>query len=486
MAEYGLTETGFLAKRFQNIISDLSSEINTNFGIDIDSNPDNKFKILVNILSLPLAQNWSSVQALQSMMDIDQASGIFLDYLTASKLIYRQEAVNATGDVIVTLKYEDEMTLPAGSSFYNNNNAEFNTTIVNTISTAELHRFKATYEIGYSGDITLIINGVTFTRNTTTEGSFNDAVDLLEADLVSSGYYIEKSSLNGYLSWTVRSEDTVIDTTPSFTLTLQSGFEIDRCEISKAINVEYVEEGDYSFLANSLTIAPPFSAIESFTNSLINGGRYRETDEELRERFKQSPALLGKATARAIKSAVLALEGVSDVSVGQNKTMQTDSEGRPPKSLEVVVKGGIDEDIAETLYETVGAGIELYGSTDTEIEDENGLPYKVYYSRVLNKYISTRITYTLYDEEEFPSNGVQLISDSVMSYINNLDAGTDVIQGRVSSNIFKNVTGIETVEVELFGSVDVNETPVYSSTPVKVSASEEATQLSGKIIILEG
>lgn len=488
MAIYGLTDQGFLAKRFEDITTDLKADIKTYFGIDLDSNPDNKFKILVNVLSLPLAENWASAQALQSMMDIDQASGIFLDYLCASKLIYRQTGVKANGDVLVTINYASNLTLPVDSSFYNNNNDEFKTTSQATLNTNIVHSFKTFFTDSYSGDITMVLNGITYTRNTVVEGGLTQAIAALEVDITETGgYSLIESVEGGLVTWQVRNVTTISAETPTFSVDLVSGFEVADSQITLAYPVSYTEEGDFIFLANTVTIAPAFTAIESFTNTIINGGRYRETDEEFRQRFKLSPSRLGKATAQAIKTAMLSVNGVSDVSVEENQTMTPDSDGRPPKSVEVVIKGGDDLEVANTLYDTGAAGIQFVGDVSTEIRDVNDRPYLQYYSRVINKYIWTRVTYTKYDEEEFPSNGAQLIQETILNSVNDLPVGKDVIQGRIAANIYRNVTGIEVIDVELFGSTDIGATPVYSTTePVRISSGEEALQLSGNIIIQEG
>ena len=487
MPTYGLTEQGFLAKRFDDITTDIKADIKTYFGIDLDSNPDNKFKILVNILSLPLAENWASAQALQSMMDIDQASGIFLDYLCASKLIYRQTGVAANGEVLVDISYESELTLPVNSSFYNNNNDEFQTTVEATLDVTSLHRVKAVIISGYVGDITLVLNGVTYTKNTNTEGGLTQALNALEIDVVSGGYIVDQSIEEGLIVWEIRKSETISAESGTFSVTLTSGFSAEDSLITLAFPVSFTEEGDFIFLADTVKISPAFTAIQSFTNTVINGGRYRETDEELRERFKLSPSRLGKATATAIKTALLSVNGVSDVSVEENQTMATDSDGRPPKSVEVVIKGGEDLDVANTLYDTAPAGIEFVGDVSTEIRDVNGRPYAQFYSRVVNIYISVRVTYTKYDEEEFPSDGAQVIQQTILDSINDLPVGKDVIQGRISANIYKNVAGLEVLGVELFGSSDISATPVYSSTdPVRIASGEEALQLVGKIIIQEG
>ena len=487
MPTYGLTEQGFLAKRFDDITTDIKADIKTYFGIDLDSVPDNKFKILVNILSLPLAENWASAQALQSMMDIDQASGIFLDYLCASKLIYRQKGVKSSGDIVVNIPYDRELTLPANSSFYNNNNNEFKTTVESTVNKDTAHTVKAYIPPWYVGDITLVLNGVTYTRNTVTEGGILLAIEQLKADLFAGEYFVEETVVSGVFVWDISNTGNITAETSTFTVELTSGFELDDCKVGLAYAVDFVEEGDFTFLANTVTISPAFTAIESFYNTVINGGRYTETDEEFRERFKLSPSRLGKATDSAIKSAMLSLEGVSDVSVNANRTMAEDAQGRPPKSVEVVVKGGDDLEIANKLYDVIPAGMEFVGDVGTEILDVNNKPLVQYYSRVVNKYIWIRLTYTKYDEEEFPSNGGELIKQTLLETINNLPVGKDVIQGRVAANIYKNVTGIEVMDVELFGSVDVNATPVYSSTdPVRLSSGEEALQLIGNIIVQEG
>lgn len=487
MPTYGLTEQGFLAKRFDDITTDIKADVKTYFGINLDSNPDNKFKILVNILSLPLADNWASVQALQSMMDIDQASGIFLDYLCASKLIYRQQGVKSTGDVVVSIPFDRELSIPKDSSFYNNNNDEFKTTEESVINKNSVHVVKSYIPPWFVGDITLVLNGVTFTRNTVTENGILLALEELKNDIITGGYFIEEGVESGVFTWTIRNEELISSDNNTFTVDLTSGFEIDDCTVGKACHVSYTEEGDFIFLPNSVTVAPAFTVIESFYNTAVNGGRYKETDEEFRERFKLSPSRLGKATTASIKAAMLSLTGVSDVSVNDNKTMTPDAEGRPPKSIEVVVKGGNDLEIANALYDVFPAGIESVGDVGVEIKDENDRPLVQYYSRVVNKYIWVRLNYIKYDEEEFPSNGAELIKQTIFDTINTLPVGKDVIQGRVAANIYKNVSGIEVVDVELFGSIDPNATPVYSSTdPVRISSGEEALQLSTNIIVQEG
>ncbi|APC44454.1 putative baseplate component [Pseudoalteromonas phage PH357] len=477
MATFGLTPQGFLAKRFEDIVADISEDINTEFGIDINSDPDNKIKIMLNILALPLAQNWSSVQALQSMMDIDQATGIFLDYLTASKLVFRQDGSNSAGVVTVLIDQASTLTLPSGSSFYNNNNDEFITQQTLTLATNSCHGAFLTINALYSGDISFTFAGQTFLRNTVTEGTTGAAIQALADDLAEEGHivFFEDNTLRMELAAKSGSTPTTnfVQVSGDFTYKIL-GF----------VDVRYTEEGDFIFLANTLVTAPPFSAIESFESTVITGGRYRETDEELRQRFKNSGSVLGKATNRAIRSNLLNVDGVSEVLVIENDSSSIVN-GQPQHSIEAVVIGGDDTEIAETLYDVKAAGIELYGNTTIIIKDVNGQDKGIIFTRVSEVFIWTSVTYVKYPEEEFPVDGEQLIKDSIVSYINNLTAGRDVIAGRIEANIYNNVSGIEEVEVKIFGSTDVGATPIYSIDPVRIADNQESVTTESRVTVVE-
>lgn len=55
----------------------------------------------------------------------------------------------------------------------------------------------------------------------------------------------------------------------------------------------------------------------------------------------------------------------------ENRTNETDSEGRPPHSVEAVVDGGSNSDIAEQILATVSAGITTYGSVSVDVPGED-------------------------------------------------------------------------------------------------------------------
>jgi len=481
MADFGLTDKGFVAKRFEDIVNDRKSQIQQEFGIDLDSNPDNALKIYTQILSLASSENWATTAALQSVMDIDNASDVYLDILCAAKLIYRQGAEPSRGDVLVEINEISELTLPAESSFYNVNNKQFNTEEIFTLSVANPQTVSITPEATYTGDINFSVAGASFSKNVTAEGGILQALQALRDDLLAVDYFAEVVDAS---TLKIRKIEDVGATSSDFSYASVSG--TGDVLIGRYVTVAYTESGDFTFPEDTLTVAPSFSVIQSFYNKEITGGRYRETDEELRYRFKNGQSVLGNGTPSAIKSKLLGIDGVSAVSVEENHTMFEDSNGRPPKSQEIIVKGGEDVEVAQMILDSAAGGIELFGNTSVTIRDLNGDNRAVKFSRITQQYITLRIVFEKYDEEQFPANGAELIAQASQDYINSLNVGNDVIGGRISANIYNKVSGIEVVEVQMFVSDDPSQAATsYQTAPIRISTSQEAVCLDGKILVVE-
>lgn len=73
--------------------------------------------------------------------------------------------------------------------------------------------------------------------------------------------------------------------------------------------------------------------------------------------------------------------------------------GRPPHSFEIVVEGGIDQVIAETIYGAQPAGIASYGSTTVQILDQFNNPTNISFSRpvAVPIYVTINLTTDIYN-----------------------------------------------------------------------------------------
>jgi len=145
--------------------------------------------------------------------------------------------------------------------------------------------------------------------------------------------------------------------------------------------------------------------------------------------------------------------------------------GRPPKSFEVVVEGGTNEDIATQIWLTKPAGIETFGNTNFTITDSQGDPQTIFFSRPTPIYIWVQVALTLYTEEDFPPNGIQLEAQNILSYGNSLGVGIDVLFQRVLAQIFS-VTGVASGNMQIAQTNLPTDSPSFGTADITIEENE--------------
>lgn len=101
------------------------------------------------------------------------------------------------------------------------------------------------------------------------------------------------------------------------------------------------------------------------TASESYGGATEETDASLLKRFMQSHAINGLDDKTSLKAKLLNITGVEQAIVYENFTGVTDEKDVPAHSLNAVLIGGSDEDIAEIITKNKIGGCGLYGQIET-------------------------------------------------------------------------------------------------------------------------
>ena len=166
------------------------------------------------------------------------------------------------------------------------------------------------------------------------------------------------------------------------------------------VPIEAVEPGSQgNVAANTITkLVDPISGIESVTNpEPTTGGRDAETDEELRYRaIKYAP--YAKATLHSIKSALLQIEGVTDVNIWEDLESH---------KIIAVVAGGNEVIINLTIEDVRPAGIPVEWQRPTAKSIDVNAQIKVLEG---------------YDASEVQSN----VQNAITNYINGLHIGEDV------------------------------------------------------------
>jgi uncharacterized phage protein gp47/JayE len=122
-------------------------------------------------------------------------------------------------------------------------------------------------------------------------------------------------------------------------------------------------------------IATPITGWTAVTNALdATLGTNEEQDDALRIRREERLQAQGSATLGAIRSAVLAVDGVINCDVYENATDSVDANGLPGHSFEVVVFDGEtpaadDDEIAQAIQDNRAAGVQAFGFTSGESDE---------------------------------------------------------------------------------------------------------------------
>lgn len=213
--------------------------------------------------------------------------------------------------------------------------------------------------------------------------------------------------------------------------------------------------------ANTVTeIVTPIIGVESVTNPApIGGGRDEETDDELRRRYELTRVSVGSPTTNGIRAEVLGVPGVLTATVIENRTMQTDPDGRPPKSFETYVLGGEDEEIAKAIFRRRAAGIQAYGQTVVNVIDDAGNPVPIGFSRVQE--VPVYIEVGIEKNNEFPHDGPKRIRTAIIQHIGGMDEDGNVYAGLPAGRnvyftkivgIVSNIPGVERVTMLNMGT----------------------------------
>ncbi|WP_100488547.1 baseplate J/gp47 family protein [Sporolactobacillus pectinivorans] len=246
---------------------------------------------------------------------------------------------------------------------------------------------------------------------------------------------------------------------------------------------------DTNVAAGAITVqANPDSNITSVTNAATaTGGRDQETDDEFRQRLVAGSSSTGNATFPSIVAKLLETSGVRSANVIVNNTLETDSAGNPAKSVHAYVLGGIASDVADTLLNSVAAGIETVGNQTVNVVDSSGTTHKVKFDFAAQ--IDIKLAISIKTNAKYETDGDAQIQQNILNYIGGTDAdgtfysgllmGEDVVYSRLFSCVYA-VAGIDDVTIQVGRSTDEtlgtenvvigpNEAPQTSITAIEVT-----------------
>lgn len=460
-----LTEEGFDRPRLNEIKSDYDQRFTDALG-PINTSPDAVAGQIIGIFSAALDDAWEALQNTYDAMYPATAEGTSLDGVVALVGLTR---LGATPTTVVAMCYGTQDTvIPVGALARALDNRQYVTTAATTISnmaagdveiTVTTVQNSANYQVTAGGTV------VTYTS----DGSATAAeIAAGLAALFDPADYLATASQDVLR---IRAADQYSD------FTISVGTKLTISKLGTPVTFTALEMGAYALPVGALNAVDSSVLGWASVFNLVEGniGRFVETDEELRARHAQTVRVTGAATVQAIRSRILQdVDSVTSVAVYENRTHLYVGD-MPPHSFETVVSGGLDQAVADKIWEVKPAGIETYGNTAIQVLDDNGDLQIINFSRPQDRYAWIKVSVNaLYPEEPLPAAVVSAIVQAVLATGNALGVGQDIITQRFYGPIYAATTGIGSITVEAALTALPGDVPSYSTANVAVARAEIA------------
>lgn len=434
----GVEYAGFVQKRLPELRQDLQQKAVEIFqdllqpGEVVDVSDSATIGRLISLILPSLSDLWEASGQNYSSFDPNSALGIPIDNLVALAGITRREETFTVSPLLFS--GDNGTFITAGSTVNSSITGEdFNTTIgagltpdsasgitVSIVSVAD----STDYTITYAGSV----NTQSITINSGVSATTASILAALQAE-IQSGHPTLVSSVVGT---TLVVDRVDVFQTVTFSVTANLGI----TKVRKVGEGVAVNSGPIAQQANTITsVTTPILGWDSVTNPIAaTEGNLRETDEELRLRFRNSKFERATNTLDAVYSALIGVTGVEQVILYENDTDAVDGNGVPAHSFLPIVVGGTSVDIANAIWRNKSIGILSDGNTTVSINDKQGFPHDISFERP--NPVVLHINMTLTTDALFPVNGEDQIKAAIVQYFtDNFGIGNDVIYSRLFTPI---------------------------------------------------
>lgn len=476
----GLSDSGFEIKRLADLKADddaLAVQLFQDLvqpGDIVDTSASSAIGRLIGLHIPSLADLWEVAQQVYLAFDPNSATGIALDNLVAYGGLIRGEQTFSTAQALFT---GDVGTLiDAGLTVRGTTTGE-DFTVRSSVT------INATGASGVGVQATTIADSTLYTityagATTTNTITYTSGIGATQAS-IQAGIKAVVDASHPTLTATITNNILYIDRVSVFdTVNFTSSANIGIVKARKVGSLTAVNAGPVEGEANTITsIQTPKTGWDAVTNpTAVVPGEDVETDEELRERFRQSKYIRATNILEALYSDLISLANVVEVQIYENDTDVVDANGVPAHSFLPIILGGDPLDIAETIWENKPLGIRSYGNTTQTIYDSQGFPHEIGFERPNPVDIYIRMDLTT--NSNYPQNGDDLIRSNLASYFtSDFGIGDDVVYSRL-------YTPINSVPGHAVNSLEVSTDGVtWTMTNIDVPFNGIATLESSNIII---
>lgn len=481
MGKYGVTEKGFSIKRLDEILEELHTDLSEGFGFNTRMDPQSFLNVLITTFGGKISELWEVAQDSYYAKYPSTAEGVSLDNavqyggIRRSPNRYSYYTLHCTGDdgtiirkgTTVATNTAPQRKLGAVSEFEITRNS-FNRVSVRVAAPA-------------SGDVySISINGEQFSYVSVSDDKLQ-IIQGLSTVLNPDGYKIHVNEDD----ITLEIEDTIVSRCGVLVLS-------DNLTTAKVTSLADFATEDYGkliFPNGTITeIITNTSGFDSVENLIIpTYGRMQETDIELRHSYIAKSTIRSTRMIDSICSQLINnISNVESATGYENDTDDTDSEGRPPHSIEIVVDGGDETEIASIILDKKAAGIQTVGDTTINVATEYGDSVPVRFNRPEYIYVWMKVTLDA-DKSYLPTNYANLTIDSIVKNASPLKAGDNMLSQTFNEGIYSTVGGVTYVDIKCATATNKDYIPKedeYTKVNVSVTSRQKVVVESTKIEVM--
>lgn len=455
MVEYGVTEHGFVRKRLDVIRDDIYTKIKEGWGYDTTINPQSLLNVLITGFADEVAKLWEVAENNYYAMYTMSAEGANLDNAMQFGGISRDKDVRTT--YMLSCTAPDDTIVPYGTMAKSATNPEkyfrctnqqivsrynFRRIVLQLYLDAEIRLFYITINrenfqyVMKDGeaeqDILMNLKSVIKAKNVNAQIDIENRLLILEGVHRQTAHTLDVS--NNIL---------VVECTSNI---LFESTEYGQVVIADGLISELVD-GDIGITKITNDIPPIL-------------GRFEADDIEARQSFIHRCALRSKNMLDSITAEIKnSVDNVLAVAGYENDQEQTDEEGRPPKSVEIIVDGGDEGSIANIIYQKKTNGVRAYGNVLMDVSDNYGNIHKIGFSRPDYLYVWLRVAITGRPNTSMVPNYVQLVQESIIEDAKYIQVGESVYLQTFFTDLYEKVINISLIEIQAYATESKEDVP---------------------------
>lgn len=470
MGEYGVTDKGFSVKRLDEILEEIHADLSEKFKFNTRQDSQSFLNVLITTYGGQIAELWETAQASYYAKYPSTAEGVSLDNavqyggIRRSPNKYSYYTLHCTGD--------DGTIVRQGATVATNTAPQMKLSAVSEfeITREKFNRVSVRIAAPVIGEIySISINGIQYSYTSQSDDEL-EIIEGLGKIVNPDGYMVtvNESNITLDISCEAVSRSGILVLSDNLTT----------ASVTVLADFATVDYGKLIFPNGTVTVMitniSGFNEVENLIEPTY--GRLQETDVELRHSYLAKSAIRSTRMIDSICSQLINnVPNVESATGYENDTDDTDEEGRPPHSVEIIVDGGDEAKIAAIILDKKAAGIQTYGEIAVNVATEYGDSVPINFNRPEYVYVWMKVTLDA-DKSHLPTNYANLTIDSIVSDSEKLQAGDNMLSQTFNDGIYSSVGGVTYIDIKCAATTNkeyIPEESEYTKVNVVVTSRQK-------------